>query len=319
MLYLTSYFDESGDADDPTRHFVGMAGFVAPADSWKNVESEWKAVVNSQEFALKEYFHMKDFAQGFGQFIGWEKPRKHALHKALVKILVRAELVPIGTIVHLEAFNSLTESQRISFKSPYATCAQDCIHSAAIKGFLPWPEKVAMVFARQEHHGAVDARGEDDLERAGNIENLFYAMKKILPIGQWMGAYGSATPQESIPLQAADMLAWELTKEFETILQNPPPRPMRISLRELLRAGGNAPLIRLHDLISLLRTVRISNFPDLTGTEVVDDDSILQMQMRRIAQDILLARREDVSHERYIPKWLEYPLRQYNEEDSIGA
>lgn len=308
MLYLTAYFDESGDADDPTRHFVGMAGFLAPADSWKQVESEWESIVNSPQFALTEYFHMKDFAHGTGQFKGWDKSRKDELHKALIGVLVRAEVVPVGTIVHLESYKKLTPEQQSAFKSPYVLCVQECIQFAAIKGFLPLPEKVAMVFARQERHGAVTARGEDNPDQAGDIEKLFYVIKKNAHLGQWMGGYGSSTPQESIPLQAADMLAWELTKEFETIQIFPPPREMRLSLRELLRAGGDRPLIRLYGLLELMTTIRNSGFPDQTGTEIVDDNSLLQTRLRFITQELLLARRGS-SNEKYIPKWLENAFR----------
>lgn len=304
MLFMTAYFDESGDSEDPTRHFMGMAGFVAPAEVWKQVESDWDAVANDPEFALTEYFHMKDFAHSQGQFKGWDKTRKDKLHKSLVAVIANAELVPVAAIVHLEAFNGLTEEQRSSFKSAYTLSAQECIGLASIKArILANDEKVSMVFARQTTYGAVEAKGPDNPEQSGDIEKLFYAIKKLAEHGEWIGSYGSSCPKDSIPLQAADMLAWELTKEFETILQNPPPRKMRQSLRELLRAGGSVPLVRLFDRYHLLRTVKNSGFPDQTGTEFIDERSIPQMLHRRIAQDILSSRREYDSEENYFPKW----------------
>jgi hypothetical protein len=317
MLFMTAYFDESGDSEDPTKNFMGMAGFIAPAAVWKQVEEEWDAVINAPEFALNEYFHMKDFAHNKGQFKeGWDKPRKDKLHQALIAVLVKAELVPVGAIVHLEAFESLTGQQCANFKSAYVLTAQECIGLASIKArILMASEKVSMVFARQETYGAVEAKGPDNPDQSGDIEKLFYAIKNLTEHGKWIGSYGSSRPQESIPLQAADMFAYELTKEFETILQDPPPRKMRHSLRELLRAGGNTPLIRLFDRYYLLRSIRDSGFPDQTGTEVIDDSSIPQMIRRRVAQDILFSRREYESEENYFPKWFEDESRRLLDEE----
>jgi hypothetical protein len=176
-------------------------------------------------------------------------------------------------------------------------------------------EQVAMVFAHQETYGSVDAKGSDNLDQAGDLERLFYAIKRLLPHGNAIGSYGSSTPQESIPLQTADMLAWELTKEFETVLQNPPPRPMRKSLRELLRAGGDKPLIRLFDHYHLLRTIKQSGFPDQTGTAVIDESSIPQMLRRGYAQDLLFARREYASEKNYFPKWFKEEVMKNMEEE----
>jgi hypothetical protein len=317
MLFLTAYFDESGDSEDPKLHFMGMAGFVAPAEIWKQVEKGWDAIVNSPEFALTEPFHMKEFAHNRGQFkTGWDRPRKDKLHAALIEVLVNAEVVPVGSIAHLEAFNSLTDAQCETFKSPYIMSAQECIYLAAIEAMMFPPETIAMVFARQKTYGAVDARGPKSLEQAGDLENLFYAIKRLLPHGNALGAYGSSEPKDSIPLQAADMLAYELTKELETILQNPPPRPMRKSLRELLRAGGNMPLIRLYDRLYLLKSIKQSGFHDQTGTEVLDENNWSQMLNRRVAQDILFERREYESGEHYMPKWFEAEVRRSLQEDS---
>ena len=305
MLSLTAYFDESGDSEDPVKNFMGLAGFIAPADVWKQVERGWDEVVNDAEFAASQ-----------GQFVGWEKTRKDKLHQALIAIPVKAELVPVAAIVHLKSFNDLTESQRTTFKSAYTLSAQECIGLASIKAtILASSERVSMVFARQETYGALEPRGPNNLDQAGDLENLFYAVKRLLPHGQAIGSYGASTPQRSIPLQAADMLAWELTKEFETILQDPPPRPMRKSLRELLRAGGNAPLIRLFDRYHLLRVVKQSGFPDQTGTEGIDESSIPQMMHRRIAQDLLFERRGYSSEPNYFPKWFkDETMRLLNEE-----
>ncbi|MGA8731663.1 MAG: hypothetical protein WB608_23090, partial [Terracidiphilus sp.] len=100
MLALKAYFDESGHImDDPNLPFTGIAGFVAPAKVWEDVEKEWHDVICAPQYDLKEPFHMRHFAhRNLGQFKGWEKAQKDSLYKSLIAILVEFEAVPTGCI-----------------------------------------------------------------------------------------------------------------------------------------------------------------------------------------------------------------------------
>ena len=73
--------------------------------------------------------------------------------------------------------------------------------------------------------------------------------------------------------------------------------------------------LRLYDILELLRIVKISHFPDQTGTGFVDDNSFYQFEHRRATQDMLLARRGRQSDGLYCPKWLEQAIRQDCEKD----
>jgi hypothetical protein len=128
-------------------------------------------------------------------------------------------------------------------------------------------------------------------------------MKENTREGHWIGAYGVDTPQKSIPLQTADIFAWELTKEFETLV-NEPNRQMRLSIKELLRCGGDKPLVRLHDRLGLLRLAKNTGCPDQTGVEEVDEDSLEQIFRRHAAQEILYVRRGLQGSTLYQPDWM---------------
>ena len=54
MLMLTSYMDETGHSDDPNFHFAGMAGFVAPMETWVQFGEVWQAVLDDAEFGLMQ-------------------------------------------------------------------------------------------------------------------------------------------------------------------------------------------------------------------------------------------------------------------------
>jgi hypothetical protein len=74
MLGLTSYFDESGDAEDPKCRFVGIGGLCAPEEKWTAFEGKWRAALD--EHCRGEWFHMELFAARQGIFEGWEEPRQ---------------------------------------------------------------------------------------------------------------------------------------------------------------------------------------------------------------------------------------------------
>jgi hypothetical protein len=308
MLFLTSYFDESGDVtknlNSYQQNFTGIAGFVAPADVWESLQRDWLEVVNRPEFSLKEYFHMKEFAHQLpkGQFSGWDQNRKDDLYKALVAVIVKHEVVPIGCLVSTEGYRSLTDYQRELFRSPYVTCFQDVVFSSSLEALDFEPEKISYVFAHQQTHGTLPPQAGTKIQNWGSSEKLFFAMKASKQIGHRLGAYSVSTPQESIPLQVADILAWELMKEFETVT-NCPERDMRRSLEELLKAGGERPFVRFLDRIGLLRLARDSGFPDQTGTNEVDDCNLDQLAVRFAAQALLYQRRRIKPDRLYQPAW----------------
>jgi hypothetical protein len=94
-------------------------------------------------------------------------------------------------------------------------------------------------------------------------------MKASTDYGKWMGAYASSTPGEMVPLQAADILAYELAKEFET-LNKKTDRPMRWPLQQLLQmVDFPNNMIRLLDRKELLRVVKEAGFSCQTATDEV--------------------------------------------------
>ena len=303
MLFLTAYFDESGDFNDPKKNFTGMAGFIAPAAIWQQVEEKWDAIVKRPEYDLKKYVHMKEMAHCQGQFMGWEKDRRDALHKELIGVLVEAEVIPMGCIVSNSAFRSLSERQQTIFKSPYFLCLQRCIHAATSETITTVEDTVAMVFARQETFGTVDAN------RGGTTEQLYDNIKRHTPFGNTMGAYASDTPQRSIPLQAADFLAYEMTKEFETLVSCPE-RKMRRSYIELLKAGGEQPLMDYVDRPGLLQIIVESKMPYAEGTEEFTGASIQQLFRMRASKDIMFMRRGMKGIRPPMPKWVHAALKE---------
>jgi hypothetical protein len=264
LLNLTSFMDETGHPDDPNLEYVGMAGFVAPSGTWEVFDASWQDLMRNA--GLSEPFHMKDFAHSLGQFKLWkgkEEMRRAFLGRAM-DLIVETRSKPIGAIVSVSGFRSLTQEQKGSYVNPYYIGFQFVTRGAAIEAMFEDPdEKVAMVYAYQGEYGT---------DNGGRAEQLWHAIKKHTDFGKRMGSYTSGTPRNLCPLQAADIFAYELSHEFESRVKRPD-AAMRWGLRQIIGMYRiPSPQIRLLDRKELLRTVKEGHFPDQTGVDELDSN-----------------------------------------------
>jgi hypothetical protein len=212
-LYHVAYMDETGHAADDSQKFCGMAGFLAPAYKWEKFESNWNTVL--KEFHIP-YFHMKEYAHSKGVFKGWEKDeakRKDLFNKLLNKIAA-IRPVPMGSITSLEGFRSLSQEDQLAWHDPYLRGLLDC---TSAPGFLlddqPPQVKFAVVFSHQA-------------EFAHRAKHVYQLIEEASPFGHRMMYPDFKDMRDLVPLQAADIIAYELHREFERRLHSPkkPPR-----------------------------------------------------------------------------------------------
>jgi hypothetical protein len=305
MLMLTSYMDETGHLDDPNFHHCGMAGFVAPAVIWDPFANHWQDILDS--FNLKKPFHMKDFAHFHGEFeYGWreDEGKRRALYGALIDAILELGPTPVGVVVSVGSFNSLTESQKSNLRDPYYVCFQTCTRGAAIEALCFEDEKVAMVYSYNEEFGAIPPKEQYSVDQAGSAENLWHAMKRLTDFGKWMGSYASKTPSEMVQLQAADLFAYELGKEFENITMRPK-LEMRWGLKQIilnLTSPGYA-RIRVMDRKALLRIIKESNLGFREGVDEIDADQEFQERItlaRHLASRTETSRWKMTSYRTYL-------------------
>jgi len=228
---------------------------------------------------------MKDFAHFEGEFKGWSEQKRKALFGQLIQIITLSQPVPVGAVVSIEDFNSLSEGQRVAFRDPYYLAFQLCTWGAAVEALGHEPEKVAMVYAYNQERGVTKPQDTYSVDQSGGAEKLWHAMKDMTDYGRWMGAYASSTPAEVVQLQMADLFAYELTKEFEN-LKFRPGDPMRWGLRQILTlADPEFSMIRFLDRKEMLRIVKQSMFPCQIGVEeVANADAQMEFASRGIAE-----------------------------------
>ena len=256
---LRAYFDESGHLQDRKCRFVGMGGLVAPADNWERFDKKWKAALDT--FIDGRPFHMKDYVRSKDPkppYVGWDTSKRTAFMSALLDAIEESAAQLVGCVVSIDGFSALMPEHQIMFRGPYFIAFQKVTRGASICGLsLDGPdrgEKVAMVYAYQKEYGAIES-GSDNPQNQGQAEQLWHAMRQSGTIDtNCMGAYSSAFADDVFGLQAADLLAYELTREFENSLQHPD-LAMRKSLQRLLAKDYKQGLFKFYSFEALLETL----------------------------------------------------------------
>ncbi|HKV38651.1 MAG TPA: DUF3800 domain-containing protein, partial [Blastocatellia bacterium] len=246
MLMLTAYMDETGHYKDPNKKYVGLGGLIAPADAWANFDDNWRQALT--DFRIDGPFSMKDFAQSVGQykrFKGDELRRKKILGR-LMRIIENTGGRPFGSVVCLADYNANSEEWRSAVVDPYYLCVQHCAVGVNLFALnLEAAEKVQMVFA---HHP----------EFSGRISNLYETLRRRNAQGELneigiLAGYTKRmadrplirTPEESVPLQGADVVAYEIGQYFEKALHSRD-KPPRWGFQEIIRMSfqaGSGPLL----------------------------------------------------------------------------
>jgi hypothetical protein len=211
LACLAAYFDDSGSHSDSP--ITAMGGIVASADEWNKFTSEWHERLEADGIAV---FHMADCQNGSGEFReDWTQERKDVFVKDLTEIINRNVQLFIGVVVPQVNFDVAKLDFPTVTKSPIEFCADySCVQLAV------WAEKsddrknMAMVF-------------DDGSKIMKEMLNLFSGKNKP----DWNKVYGSR--KKNIPLQAADLFAYELFRRYRSQVEGKQ-IPIRRAMKTLL-------------------------------------------------------------------------------------
>ncbi len=237
---LYAFLDETGHSKDERQKFNGMAGLVAPAPYWIVLEMKWTKTL--KDFHLP-YFHMKDFAHGKRAFQGWSEEARQILYNRLLRHVKTARPLPIGSILFMEDYNSLTAAERAVFGDPYHIGFVTILiqlTALASETLLPG-QKIVPVFSSQE-------------EFKSNALKFYEILYRRKELRTWIDYPIFRDMRNCTPLQAADIVAYELYKEFERKLFRPNmvPRYGYQMIREMpQRLGQNLPMFAFQTKNSL--------------------------------------------------------------------
>jgi hypothetical protein len=249
LLHL--YLDESGTHRGSSITTIG--GFVGTVATWASVEKKWLSAL--ADCGGAPAYHAVDCEAGENDFAHIKLEIRQALARRLARELGDNDLLPVWSAVINEDWNAVaTPAFRQKYPAPIYLCFA---HIAA--RIAEWSERrgakepIAIVYAEQPEFQATVA----DIWRA-------YRQQKTRAN---LGSFTTALARQTVPLQAADMLAYEMNlawqdREYGRFTQQfgePPPlqwyeRHVHGILREKLSTQMGGSTFGVEGLLTAMRT-----------------------------------------------------------------
>jgi len=178
-----------------------MAGLITKEENWLVYEREWSKVL---KYFKIPYVHMSEKT-------ALSDAQKKDLSRCVWEIIIGIEALPIGSIIPMDDYRTIEPQLKPYVLDPYYIAMQDCMHFALLfvtsgpfdNGNDP---RVAMVFSDQAEF---KYEGMQMFEAAVKYSRN---VKKDLvdsPVFRNMKVL--------TPLQAADVVAYEIYKEYDRI------------------------------------------------------------------------------------------------------
>lgn len=190
---LFAYIDETGL--NPNAKAVTVAGLVAPLDQWISITAKWAARMKSTRIST---FHAQPCRGGHEDFKLIPKSIREQLYTDLAEILAEHQPQPVSGSVKKTAWKFADRDKRFSDRYPtaYSFCFDLCLsaidHIAEELG-----QEVTIVYAIHQQY----------LDRAKLVSKSYESSRRYL---KWITKCTPNIPSKVIPLQAADMLAYEI-------------------------------------------------------------------------------------------------------------
>jgi hypothetical protein len=235
MILQAGYFDDSG-SDLGSRYYV-LAGFIAPVEQWKVVETEWAKILDSEGLP---HFKMSQAMALDGPFRrGWTAPLRDKLILQLVDIVNAINPWRIESFVNRKLFNTFIGGLLSSdtFNDPYFMLFYHIVLSAGANAErIGWNPDCNLIFDEQGKFGD-DAKSKWEWVKQ-NIDDI-----NGTDICRHLGSAPLFRNDVRFrPLQAADMFAW-LVRDCMTL---GPDKMEEISRAALKHLEGSGKTIRLH-------------------------------------------------------------------------
>lgn len=196
---FTLYFDESY-THPPEPAVYTVAGYLSTDVQWGKFRKEWRRILEAEGL---DHFHMVNFQACKPPFDSWSKDKRIEFISALHAVIHSWTLMSFATSADLQDFKTLTAEQQRAFISPHAFAAKNCMKAVgfwAAQNIINHPV-IAYVFEEGQPHEKQLTRLVESLMEEDRwffrMASVSFGKKKLLN-----------------PLQAADVVAYESTKEI---------------------------------------------------------------------------------------------------------
>lgn len=221
MAKLCVYFDESynqrtrKDPNTPLIYTVG--GYISSVPQWKAFKKEWNKSLNSVGIP---YFHMADFESRIGFYKDWSNEKRVDFLQNLHSIIHKYVLKGFTTSIILEDYNKLTDNQKYVFGEPHLCAFISCMkHIKLMCDEFYLSEPISYVLENNPHYD-------------GKLTTFFSEISEETKKGYRFGSLTFAK-KNCTPIQASDILAYEVNKEIVRQKNSDNVRSTRLSIKNL--------------------------------------------------------------------------------------
>ena len=229
IAMLAAYFDDAGTHDSSA--VIGFAGLIGIEEQWKAFEGAWKAKLRAPlpgKGPLKR-FHMTDCMARAGEFVCYSHGEVDAVAHDFRQIIIGSGVCGYAVAVSRRDWaETVAKSPVVGwFGDDEAFCFKDCV---AKSGFFTanqqfTEKRLMLAFDNRPHRTAVN--------------EWIYQQYQKLPSRDDLDLLGLSFLDSTayVPLQGADMFAWEFIKHCQGLLKSPEPIAPRPHARQFFESG----------------------------------------------------------------------------------
>jgi hypothetical protein len=199
--------DESGTHNDS--HIVTVAAYAARPKAWASFTREW----NAKKIPVQVY-HANDVQNQWGEFTNWTAEECTEFAKKMLPIIPKH--IPIGILIGVDqiALNEALDNEptlKEMIGSPYACCFQWVVQTL-INKLEDYGSNQQLAFFHEQN----------DYQREAHEAFEWVRQHRKSHSAKMALAFGSK--QQYVPLQAADILAYEGNKRLRGVDEKRPKR-----------------------------------------------------------------------------------------------
>jgi hypothetical protein len=197
------FFDDSGKESDQGNPYVCIAGYMAIHDAW------WTHLANGWGNQLFRHgiswLHMKDFMQNQSEYaaLNWDWPKKKSILEEFIAIIKASQLIGFGVAVDAVAWRQFPKELTKAEGTAQEFCFMRIIRMIVERFKIARPDDWAVLYYDCDQ-GFTPARFQ-----------RFIRLRQHDPeVAKYFRGFSIVDPKSFLPLQAADLLAWQTRKDL---------------------------------------------------------------------------------------------------------
>jgi len=200
---IRCFFDDSGKESERGNRIVSIAGYLAGGETyWDLFGTGWSHQLFRHGIS---WLHMKDFMQDRDEYAAfkWDWPKKRSVLEDFIKVIKVSQIIGFGVALDAEAWRKVPKQFTAVEGTAQEFCFLRIMRMIVERMKIVRPNDYVSVFFDCDK-GFTPARFQK-----------FIGFRDHDPEAKrYFQSFSIAEPKLYLPLQAADLLAWETRKEL---------------------------------------------------------------------------------------------------------